>query len=390
VTLPPPGPNDFRIGALVSLTGNWNTLGRTSKAAVELAAEDVNAYFQSQGIATRVRPFVADTKLDPGTAQAQMTSLQKQSVNVFIGPQSSSEVAALKPAADSTGAILISQGSTASSLSLAGDNVFRMVPDDLREAEALVALLQADGVQAIVPVARNDAGNGGLFTSVTTRFTGVGGATTAGVRYETTATDFGPTLTAISAQVTTYQAAHPGAKIAIYLAAFDEAASILAAAKNDPVLSTVKWYGSDGVAQSAALTANPACAAFAATSGFPNPNFGLDDEMVGTWAPVAARIQARSGVAPDAFALSAYDGVWLAALSRVKETGAWNAATFRTDFMATAAGYTGVTGSTKLDVAGDRDAGNFDFWGIVNASGGFAWKRVAVYEATTRAIVRTP
>jgi len=387
-TLPTPPANEFRIGALVSLTGNWNTLGKTSKAAVELAAADVNTYFQSQGIALRVKPVIADTKLNPATALTQMTKLQGESVNVFIGPQSSAEVAALKPSADSTGAVLISQGSTASSLSIANDNVFRMCPDDVREAEALVALLQADGVQAIVPVARKDAGNQGLFNSVTARFGLAGGTTSTGVIYDTTLTDFTATLASISSQVTALQALKPGAKIAVYLAAFDEAASILAAAGNDPVLSTVKWYGSDGVALSAALTANAACSAFAIKSGFPNPNFGLDDARVGTWAPIAARIKAKSGIDPDAFALSAYDGVWVAALARAKETGAWNAATFGADFMSTASTYVGITGPTKLDAEGDRDAGNFDFWGIVSSGSGFTWKRVAVYEASTGVIER--
>lgn len=387
---PAPAANEFRIGGLFSLTGNWNTLGKASKAAVELAESDVNAYFKSRGIVTRVKVVVSDTKLDGAQALKSMNSLAAGGAHVFIGPQSSSEVAALKANADSTGSILISQGSTASSLSIADDNVFRMVPDDVREAKALVALAQADGIQAIVPVARQDAGNDGLFNSVTARFTEAGGTLGTGVRYSTSTTDFAATLASIKASVQALQATHSNAQIGVYLAGFDEVASILAGIGSDPVLSAVKWYGSDGVAQSAALTSNAATANGSISVGFPNPIFGLDDGMVGTWSPISQRIKAKSGVDPDAFALSAYDAVWLAALAHENAGSTWNAATFRTALMSTADGYTGVTGPTKFDASGDRNTGNFDFWGIASSGSSFVWKRVAVYRATDGAIVRTP
>jgi branched-chain amino acid transport system substrate-binding protein len=378
---PEPSTNELRIGGLFSLTGNWNTLGKASKAAVELARDDVNAYFAGHGVSTRVRLFIADTKLLPDTAAAQLDQLQAQQVRAVIGPQSSSEVARLKPMVDASGTILISQGSTASSLSIAGDNVFRMVPDDVREALALVALAQADGIQAIVPVARLDAGNGGLYDSVRARFTTVGGQLSTGVRYDTTTTDFTATLASIRSQITDLRATHTDAQIAVYLAGFDEVADILAQVQADPVLSAVKWYGSDGVVGSTALTSNSAASAFMTANGFPSPIFGIDEGMVGAWGPVATRIKAKSGVEPDAFALSAYDAVWLAALTYAKNNSITGAG-----LTATADDYVGITGAAKFDAAGDRNAGNFDFWSVA----GSAWRRVAVYKASDGSISRVP
>jgi branched-chain amino acid transport system substrate-binding protein len=63
--------------------------------------------------------------------------------------------------------VLISQGSTASSLSIAGDNIFRLVPDDTREAVAMTTMLRADGIRALIPVWRTDLGNDDLAHSVT-------------------------------------------------------------------------------------------------------------------------------------------------------------------------------------------------------------------------------
>ena len=51
-------------------------------------------------------------------------------VRIIVGPQSSSEVAAIQPLANAEGVLVVSQGSTASSLAMPNDNVFRFVPND--------------------------------------------------------------------------------------------------------------------------------------------------------------------------------------------------------------------------------------------------------------------
>ena len=382
-SIPAPGVNELRIGGLLSLTGNWNTLGKASKAAMELARDDVNAYFAGQGLPTRVSLDIRDTKLQPDLAFAQFNTEISHGAWAVVGPQSSSEVAAVKSVADSYSTPLISQGSTASSLSIAGDYVFRMVPDDVREAKALVALLQADGIQAVVPVARNDAGNGGLYNSVTARFGDVGGQLSTGVRYDATTTDFAATLASIHSQVVDLEATHSAAQVGVYLAGFDEVAQILSLAQSDPVLSAVHWYGSDGVVGSTALSTNSGAAAFMTAHGFPSPIFGLDPGMVGSWSPIARRIKSRSGVDPDAFALSAYDAVWLAALA-FQNGGSADHGAFRDSLVSTASTYTGVTGPTKFDAAGDREAGNFDFWSV----NGTTWTQVAHYKASDGSITR--
>ncbi|HEV7589294.1 MAG TPA: ABC transporter substrate-binding protein, partial [Longimicrobium sp.] len=90
--------NEIVLGGVFSLTGNWSSLGVTSKAAMELAVEDVNAYAAGQNLTFRAD--VRDTKLDPATALAAVQSLRAAGVQVVIGPQSSAELAAIKPYVD--------------------------------------------------------------------------------------------------------------------------------------------------------------------------------------------------------------------------------------------------------------------------------------------------
>src|SRR5205823_2180564 len=222
---------------------------------------------------------------------AAIQDLDKRGVKIVIGPQSSSEVAMIKPYADAHNILVISQGSTASSLAIAGDNIFRFCPNDMREAEAIVALMWHDGIRTIVPLWRNDAGNNGLHDSVKADFEKLGGNVTTGYQYQPTTTDFSTATTSVASQVSTLliAGADPNS-VRIYLAAFDEVVSVFHSAASNSTLSSTHWYGSDGVALSAALVGDSDAAAFAANAGYPNPTFGLPDALQSLWQPVANAI----------------------------------------------------------------------------------------------------
>jgi branched-chain amino acid transport system substrate-binding protein len=374
------GPREIVFGALLSLTGEWSTLGQASQAALELATADINAQLAATDAPVRFRFIIADTQLDPSTALAQVQTLAAHGVRIVVGPQSSAEVRALQPWVAANGIVLISQGSTASALSLPGDTIFRLVPDDVREAEALVALLAADGIHALVPAWRTDAGNTGLHDSVRRLFTTSGGEVTDGAPYAPETTDYAAVVAQLRAQVREAVAQYGTSATAIYLAAFDEVVDVFAAAHDDPVLASVRWYGSDGVAQSDALLAEAQAARFAAQTGYPNPLVGLDEGVRSRWQPVADQIKARTGRDPDAFGLAAYDAAWIAALAQLAagEQADWGI--LRDAVQRTANGYAGITGDIALNAAGDRATGSFDFWAIQEEGGLMRWVRVARYE----------
>ena len=274
----------FKVGVLATLTGSGSSLGIDTVAALQIAEEQLVADAISQHGGYRFKFFVRDTQHDPSKALQAIQDLDKRGVQIIIGPQTSSEVRMIKPYADAHNIIVISQGSTASSLSIVGDNIFHLCPDDTREAEAIVALMLHDGISNIVPLWRNDAGNNGLHDSVQTQFQMHGGTVASGFRYEPTTTDFSAAITSIASQV-----GAGGSTIAVYLAAFDEVVDIFHVAQSNSTLLNTAWYGSDGVALSAALTGDTAAAAFAArpSVGYPNPTFGLPDSLQSEWQPIS-------------------------------------------------------------------------------------------------------
>jgi branched-chain amino acid transport system substrate-binding protein len=371
---------EFKIGVLASLTGSGNSLGQNTVAALQIATDQLDAEAKANQGGYRFHLFVRDTQQDPVKALAAIKDLDKRGVQIIVGPQTSAEVAMIKPFADAHNILVISQGSTASSLAIAGDNIFRFCPNDKREAAAIVALMQHDGIHAIVPLWRNDAGNNGLHDSVKAAFENIGGTVTSGFQYQPTTTDFSAATASVASQIQSLvtAGANPNS-ISIYLAAFDEAVGVFHSAAANSTLSSARWYGSDGVALSAALTGDASASAFAASAYYPNPTFGLDDALQNLWQPVANAIEARTGITPDAFALSAYDALFVVERALRVTGNLKNFASFKSAFVDAANAYTGVTGSTALDSAGDRLNADFDFWAVRLRNGNYGWARIGAY-----------
>src|SRR3954451_11732734 len=80
--------SDLTIGALLSLTGDWSTLGITSKALLETAVGEINAFFEATQSPGRVTLRVEDTKLEPERAVSGFKALTGAGASLIIGPQS--------------------------------------------------------------------------------------------------------------------------------------------------------------------------------------------------------------------------------------------------------------------------------------------------------------
>jgi branched-chain amino acid transport system substrate-binding protein len=374
------------VGALLSLTGGGSTLGTTSKVALQVAVKRWNAQPATKRGNTRLVLDVYNTNLEPDRAVTGLEKLAKKGAHIVIGPQSSSEVAAIKDLAASLGVLVVSQGSTASSLAIPGDNVFRFVPTDHVEGKAITDLMVEDGTSAIVPMWRNDAGNEGLADTVRATGPTQGATVSEGYRYEPDTTDFTTALTAITTQVNDAVAAAGADHVAVYLAGFEETAKALAAAKAIPALASVRWYGGDGSAQAAALVDDTRGAAFAVSvHGYPSPLVALPTDRATKDAGLIKLISKRAKSAADAFTLAAYDALNVSADALVAAGKSPDDVALRSAFTVAADGYQGVTGTIELDAAGDRTTAPYAFWSICasgssGTSSGPEWVRTGLWE----------
>lgn len=371
----------INVVGLFSLTGNWSSLGVTSKAALEVASDDINQYLASKNIKYRLKFTVNDTKLDPELAKNYFTQAKREGAKFIIGPQSSAELAALKPLTDDAELLVVSHSSTAGSLAIPNDAIFRYCPPDKIEGAAMANTIYNKGLRGLVTVSRDDAGNKGLQTSTGTAFTLKGGQAAALTPYSATTPNYAAIVASIKTEVNNLIAVQGAGKVGVYLASFDEGVEIFKLAAADAVLSNVKWFGSDGVVLSAAFLANATAADFAIKTEYFAPSFGLPVSTEAKWKPIAARIKAKTNTEPDAFALAAYDAAW----SIAHTVEATNGSTIdfnhiKNKFTEQSNAYVGITGSTTLDANGDRAAGSFDYFGIVKEGTNYVWKVVGKSE----------
>ncbi|MGC9096541.1 MAG: ABC transporter substrate-binding protein, partial [Infirmifilum sp.] len=164
----------------------------------------------------------------------------------------------------------------------------------------------------------------------------------------------------------------------------DDGIRVIQAAAQNPTLAHLKWFGTDGVALSTKLT-DQVGAQLVALGGLPCTIF----QPAGN--PQQSRfVEAflkKMNEYPHSYAMNAYDAAWLIALA-VMTTGQYNGETIAKALPTIAQHYYGVTGNTALDQNGDRSAGDYAIWTVVQTPNGYNWTQIAVYNSITDQVTR--
>jgi branched-chain amino acid transport system substrate-binding protein len=389
------GENTILIGALLPLTGTLSSFGESAEASLALAVDDVNSQLAESGSSSRVRLVLEDTKTDPNVARQKLMDLASKGIRIVIGPSTSANVAAVKEYADKNGILIVSSSSTAPSLAIPNDNVFRFVPDDNHQAEALAKKMWDEGTRVVIPIWRTDVFGNNLQSLLKEKFEKLGGKVLDGVGYDPPVGNFAASLhrinflvweqelKALTSKVNDAVSQFGADKVGVYIVAFDEIVPIMIQANRHQELQSVRWYGSDGSAQHQGLINNIDAAEFAVKTNFLNPIYSV--ESSDSFKKLEARIVEEIDRVPRSYAEVTYDEFWVAALTLMNYTGTpqGDIDSLRRIFTSTANLYTGVTGRTELNDAGDRRYGSYDFWAVqplfkdVQSKGSFEWTLVA-------------
>jgi ABC-type branched-subunit amino acid transport system substrate-binding protein len=394
---PVEGENTILIGALLSLTGTSSALGESTEASLRLAVDDVNNQLAKSGSSSRVGLIIEDTKTDPNVAREKIKDLASKGIRIVIGPSTGAAVAAVKEYADEHGILIVSSSSTAASLAIPNDNVFRFVPDDSHQSEALAKKMWDEGTRVVIPIWRTDVFGNSHQSLLKEKFETLGGKVVDGIGYDPPVGDFAASLhrinfivweqelKALTSKVNDAVSQYGADKVGVYIVAYDEIVPIMIQANTHQELQSVRWYGSDGSAQNEGLIKNIEAAEFAVKTNFLNPIYRV--EPSDSFKKLEARIVEEIGRVPRSYAEVAYDEFWVAALtlSNYNGTEQDDITSLREAFINTANLYTGVTGRTELNDAGDRKYAPYDFWAVQPAhnngtnTGSFEWTNVAAY-----------
>jgi branched-chain amino acid transport system substrate-binding protein len=77
-------------------------------------------------------------------------------IRVVIGPAASFQVKAIKSYVDDNKLLIISPSSTAPTLAIPGDYIYRTVGSDAGQAKALAALVKSQGINKVIVFHRDD------------------------------------------------------------------------------------------------------------------------------------------------------------------------------------------------------------------------------------------
>ncbi|MFX1560541.1 MAG: ABC transporter substrate-binding protein [Promethearchaeota archaeon] len=369
---------------LAPLTGALSTYGENSEAAAELAATQVNAWLTERGADWSLNLVIEDTATEPTQAEQKMRTWHGQGVELFVGPMSSGECSQLKSYADSNGLLLVSPSSTATSLSIADDSIFRFCPDDYIQGPAIAAMLLDAGITEVVATWRGDSWGDGLKDAVEAAY---GDTFAAEVEYTPTATDFPTEANTLATEV---QAALDGGatedEVAVLAIGFEEIIPYMEDASTHAVLETIQWFGSDGTCLLSSLSDHATAGPFAAGVNYTNTIFTPGVSAKHT--ALTDHINTTLGRTPDSYAYNTYDIVWCLALA-LDVVDVYSAAEIKTALPGLVDNYYGASGLFSLNANGDRSVADYDLWAVVLDSPA-EWLKVGTYSAGLDMIIWEP
>jgi len=303
------------IGVLLPLSGDLADTGQAYQSALHQA---LSAITNTPGMPP-IRLWIEDTMTDVGVAYSKLMTMRSNGCHIVLGPESSEECRILKTYANETNMLLISSSATAASLAIPGDNLMRLTIDDSHQARALAELLANDGISDIAILSRSDIYGEGLLAALIQEHNARGGTVFA--------TNYCPRAVALIPEVVSNMAAQVGERsalrganrVGVVTILFDEGVNALEQAASWPALYSVRWYGTDGMAQNRSLATNALASAMATYVGYTCPSFGRFTNAL--YGAVESRISEQLGIAvTPRYPMSSYDALWLAALA-LKQTG---------------------------------------------------------------------
>jgi branched-chain amino acid transport system substrate-binding protein len=268
--------------------------------------------------------------------------------------------------------VLISDSSIASSLAVANDTTFRLIPDDKQLGIAIAALMTSDGISVIIPMERDDVWAKGLINATTAAFSAGGGTVMDEIRYNPDASNFSAELDTLRMELDDALSTQDNESVAIYLLSFEEGALVMSQARamDDPLLSSVRWYGGDGSAVT--FSQNASAAKFAKTTKFVFPRYGNESSET------FLRLRERLGMEPDTVSVNAYDALWLITQTYLA-VGSNKSEIFRAGLPQVAKTLVGSYGSLALNEAGDRNVTYYEFLTLESINGTMQWRPLARY-----------
>jgi len=374
------------IGLILPLSGELSTHGLENLEGSKFGVVEFNKYLEEIGAPWTLKMTSEDSATSPVIALEKLTSLNAKGIKIIVGPEASSNIKIIKGYSDSNDMLLVSCCSSAPSLAIPNDSVYRLVPDDSNQGAALSKLIQHEGIDVLVPVWRADTWGDGLSNATTSSFVQRGGIIDEGVRYNPESPEFSVSTSLLAEKVQGYVDEYGKDKVGIVFLGFAEILQFIQSANEHDVLDEVRWFGPGANTKEHKLINDKIGLEFSTNVQFTTVQFAASKITdTGAVNPIYERVQAHLtetlGTEPNAFVLSSYDAVWIIGLSML-ETQSTDVTKIKAVISDIAENYSGAIGPIKLNEAGDLAQANYEVWGIRDGK----WVLLGQYTLSTDSI----
>ena len=376
----------INIGLILPLSGDLATHGLENLEGSKFGVVEFNKHLEEIGAPWTLKMTSEDSATSPVIALEKLTALNAKGIKLIVGPETSSNIRNMKGYSDSNNMLLVSCCSSAPSLAIPNDSVYRLVPDDSNQGTALSKLIQHEGIQVLVPVWRGDTWGDGLSDATTSSFVQRGGVVDEGVRYNPESPEFSASTSLLAEKVRGYVEEYGKDQVGVLFLGFAEILQFTQSAAEHDVLDKVRWFGPGANTKEHKLIDDPIGLEFSTNVQFTTVQFAASKITdTGAVNPIYEKVQDHLteslGTAPNSFVLSSYDAVWIIGLS-ILETQSTDVTKIKAVISDIAENYSGAIGPIILNEAGDLAQANYEVWGIR----GGEWVLLGQYTQSTDSI----
>ena len=349
-------------------------------AAFSAAAGRFNA--MQDGMAERVLINLTRHDLEHGAADVAISAAHGGGAGplYYLGPTFSSDVAGVSEYVGANGLVAVSPSSSAASLAVQGDGIYRTTAPVDREAGAMAGLIASESVRAVVPAAQNGEFGTSTLETMSAALEAAGIAVADPVRFDAHDMDtWRGALPLIDAAL----AAEPGSAVLLVIGFETDFGGMVTAAAEFESAGSARWFVPSGSIDPALALGG---AAAEAARGMRATTLVIEDAAGGEDARAAVRADmAAAGMNATSYDYSANDAVFVlgGAMRLAAEGGAdvsapAGAAAVRSNMLAAARLHDGALGDIRLDAAGDlRSPISYGVWTF----GDGGWERQGAVQA---------
>ncbi len=350
-------------------------------AALGAAVDRFNG--MQDGMAERVLITLSRHDLEHGGGAAAVSAAHAGGAGplYYLGPTFSGDVAGAAPYVRERGLVAVSPSSSAASLAVPGDGIYRITAPVSREADVMAGLIAAEGVRAVVPAAQNGEFGTSTLGAMAAAIGAAGIDTADPVRFDAgNASSWREALAGIDAALS----AEPGAALLLVIGFEEDFGAMAAAAAGFESARSARWFVPSG-AIIPPLALEGAAAEVAESARV--TTLVIEDATAGADERAAVRAgMAAAGLNATSYDYSASDSVFvLGGAMRLAAAGGANvsapdgAAAVRSNMLAAARLHVGALGDVRLDAAGDlRSPISYAVW---EAGGDGAWSKSGAVRA---------